>query len=141
MFKIPIPRILAWSSNAANNPVEAEYIISEKAPGVRLGSVWSQWPREEKLKLVRQIVDVENTLTTIPFPRHGCIYFKDDLRSLTGKSEDINVDSSDVESLSRFSIGPLTSAELWEDSRREMSLDRGPCKFSGFFFFIPRLCC
>ncbi|KAE8155282.1 phosphotransferase enzyme family protein [Aspergillus avenaceus] len=126
VLKVPVPRILAWSSDSANNPVEAEYIISEKAPGIRLGSVWGQWPREAKLKLIAQIVDMENRLTTIPFPRHGCIYFKDDLRSLTGKCEDINIDTSNAGSLSRFSIGPLTSAELWEDSRREMRLDRGP---------------
>lgn len=121
MFKIPVPRIVAWSSGATKNPVKAEYIISEKAPGIRLGSVWRQWPREMKLKLVTQIMDMENTLTTMQFPRHGCIYFKDDLRSLIGKSEDTNVDSSTaVEALNRFSIGPLASAELWEDSRREM---------------------
>lgn len=129
VFNIPVPRILAWSSDAASNPVGAEYIISEKAPGTRLGSVWGEWPREAKLKLVAQIVDMENKLTTISFPRHGCIYFKDDLRALTGKSEEgINVDSPDDASLSRFSIGPLTSAELWEGSRGGMKLDRGPCK-------------
>ncbi|KAH8434269.1 aminoglycoside phosphotransferase family protein [Aspergillus melleus] len=126
VLKIPVPRILAWSSDAANNPVEAEYIVSEKAPGIRLGSVWNQWPREAKLKVITQIVDMENTLTAVSFPKHGCIYFKDDLRSLTGKAEDINIDSSNAESLSRFSVGPLTSAELWEESIRELQLERGP---------------
>ncbi|PWY87091.1 hypothetical protein BO94DRAFT_492389 [Aspergillus sclerotioniger CBS 115572] len=123
VFKIPAPRVLAWSCDAENTPVEAEYIIAEKAPGVRLGSVWGQWPREAKLKLITQIVDMENTLTTVSFPRHGCIYFKDDLRSLTGKAEDIDGDS---ECLARYSIGLLTSAELWDHGRSEMTLDRGP---------------
>jgi hypothetical protein len=127
VLKIPVPRILAWSSDAANNPVEAEYIIEEKAPGVRLGSLWNQWPREVKLKLITQVVDIENTLATMTFPKHGCIYFKEDLRSLTGDAEDLNIDSAAPEALRRFSIGPLTSAELWTGTRRDMELDRGPC--------------
>lgn len=126
MFNIPVPRVLAWSSDAANSPVEAEYIITQKAPGVRLGSLWYQWPREAKLKLIRQVADLENTLTTIRFPRHGCIYFREDLRSLTGDAGDLNIDSA-PEAIRRFSIGPLTSAELWNGTRRDMELDRGPC--------------
>lgn len=114
--------------DAKNNPVEAEYILAEKAPGVRLGSIWGQWPREAKLKLIQQIVDLENTLTSISFPWHGSIYFKDDLRLLTGKSQGINVDSATIKSMSRFSIGPLTSAGLWNDNREKLALDRGPCK-------------
>lgn len=130
MLKFPVPKILAWSFDAASNPVKAEYIIAEKAPGVRLGSIWSQWPREAKLKLITQIVDLENTLTTLSFPSHGSIYFKDDLHLLTVKSGAINIESDAAESLSRFSIGPLTSAELWDNNRKEMELDRGPCKLT-----------
>ena len=77
--------------------VEAEYIMTEKAPkapGVRLGALWYQWPREVKLKLIRQVADLENTLTTIEFPRHGCVYFKEDFRSMTGDVEDLNIDSA-----------------------------------------------
>lgn len=125
MFNIAVTQVLAWSSDAAN-PVEAEYIITEKAPGVRLGSLWYQWPREAKLHLVRQVADLENTLATIRFPKHGCIYFKKDLGSLTGDAEDLNIDSA-PEAIRRFSIGPLTSAELWKGTRKDMRLDRGPC--------------
>lgn len=128
VFKIPVPRILAWSFDAADSPVEAEYIIAEKAPGIKLGSVWSQWTREAKLSLIRQVVDMENTLTTISFPRHGCIYFKDDLQLLAGEAENIYVESSTPQSLDRFSIGPLTFAELWDNGRKDMKLDRGPCE-------------
>lgn len=72
---------------------------------------------------------METRLTTIPFPKHGRIYFKDDLRALTGRCEGIDVDTSDTGLLGRFSIGPLISVELWEGSRGKMRLDRGPCKF------------
>lgn len=47
MFKTPLPRIFAWPFDAANDSVEAEYIIQEKAPGVEVGSLWHQWPREK----------------------------------------------------------------------------------------------
>ncbi|KAI9837816.1 MAG: hypothetical protein M1819_006750 [Sarea resinae] len=126
LFNVPVPRVLAWSSDAANNLVEAEYIIEEKAPGVRLGALWNQWPRELKLELIRQVVDIENILTTIPFPKHGCIYFKDDLRSLTGDAENLNIKSASTGALERFSIGPLVSTDLWTGTRGDMRLDRGP---------------
>ncbi|KAJ5175578.1 uncharacterized protein N7482_001455 [Penicillium canariense] len=112
----------------SNNLVEAEYIIEEKAPGVRLGSVWNRWPRQLKLQLITQVVDIENKLTTITFDKHGCIYFKEDLRSLVGKAEDIRTQTVGSDVLERFSLGPLTTNELWSGSRRNMNLDRGPWK-------------
>jgi hypothetical protein len=84
-----------------------------------------QWPQEIKLKLIRQVADIENTLANITFPKHGSIYFKEDLHSLTGDAEDLNVDST---TLKCFSIGPLTTAELWNNNRKDMELDRGPCE-------------
>ncbi|KZF21169.1 phosphotransferase enzyme family protein [Xylona heveae TC161] len=131
LFNIPVPRILAWSNDAANNPVEAAYILEEKAPGVRLRSVWDQWPRELKLQLITQVVDIENKLSTMTFDQQGCIYFREDLRSLIGKAEDIRINSVAPEALSRFSMGPLTANEFWKGDRREMELDRGPWRDPG----------
>ncbi|KAJ1709623.1 kinase-like domain-containing protein [Aspergillus flavus] len=126
MFKVPVSRILAWSANATNNPVGAEYIIQEKVQGVRLGSLWNQWPRKAKLDLIKQVVDMEIKLTTMVFPWHGCIYYKNDLLSLTGDAKALTVDSVAPEALEHFAIGPLTSAELWTGARKDMKLDRGP---------------
>lgn len=131
-----MPRILAWSSDATNNPVEAEYIIEEKTPGIRLGSLWSKWPRETKLKLIRQVVDIENKLTGITFPKHGSVYFKENLRSLTGNADDINLDST---IFGRFSIGPLTTSELWNGTRKYMGLDRGPCEYINILLFSVKM--
>ncbi|KAL2368629.1 hypothetical protein RJZ57_006990, partial [Blastomyces gilchristii] len=88
IFNIPVPRILAWSSDASN-PVGAEYIIEEKASGVRLGSLWNHWSRGPKLKIITQIAQIEDVLTSISFPKHGCIYFKEDLLALTGVAPDL----------------------------------------------------
>ncbi|OQE94820.1 hypothetical protein PENNAL_c0003G02277 [Penicillium nalgiovense] len=97
VLNVLVPRVLAWSFDAASSPVGAEYIIEEKAPGVRLGSVWSQWPRSSKLQLITQVVDVQNALTDATFDMHGCIYFKDDLRSLGEEPKETNIHSRIVE--------------------------------------------
>lgn len=69
MFKIRVPRVLAWSSDP-NNPVEAEYIIEEKATGVKLETICEKLPWERKLQLTVQVVDVENRLTNITLNSH-----------------------------------------------------------------------
>ncbi|OAX81715.1 hypothetical protein ACJ72_03935 [Emergomyces africanus] len=125
---VPIPRVLAWSSNSAN-PVGAEFVIEEKVPGTRLGSLWHQWPRPSKLRLIEQIVALEHVLTNIKFSKHGCLYFKEDLpQSSQEVNDSLLVDSSPMDSarLGRYAIGPLTCAELWSNGRENMDLDRGP---------------
>lgn len=128
MFDIPVPQILSWSSDGARNSIETENIIKEKVPGVRLGSVWNRWPRELKEQLITQVVDMENKLTNVCFDKQGCIYFKEDLRSLAGEAEDIYAHTIESDVFDRFCIGPLTINELWSGTRRDMKLDRGPCK-------------
>ncbi|KAJ6143525.1 Aminoglycoside phosphotransferase [Penicillium samsonianum] len=113
VLKLPVPRVLAWSFDAASNPVGAEYIIEEKAPGVRLGSVWNQWPRQSKLQLITQVIDIQNNLADVTFDMHGCIYFKDDLRSLGEEPKEVNIQSATTSVPDTFAIGPLTTGELW----------------------------
>ncbi|CAI7637029.1 unnamed protein product [Penicillium viridicatum] len=105
ILNVPVPQVLVWSCDATKNLVEAEFIIEEKAPGV---------------------VELKNTLTTITFDRQGCIYFKDDLSAFIGEAKGIRTDSAGA--LERYSIGPLTSNELWSGAKRDMDLDRGPWK-------------
>lgn len=77
---LPIPRTCT-SSLTSFNVVGAEYIIEQKACDTSLGSLWYQWPKETQIQLVSQIVDLEKKLTSISFPKHGCLYFKADLES------------------------------------------------------------
>lgn len=128
-FSIPIPRILSWSCDATDNPVQAEYIIEEKAPGVRLGPLWPSLEWKTKLAIVEQIVDFDCSLTSIQFQKLGCIYFKEDLQRFTGSSDAIPL-TSDRKNLvlDQYAMGPLTKAELWVNGREQMNLDRGPCK-------------
>jgi hypothetical protein len=48
---LPIPRIYSWSLEVYN-PVEAEYILEEKAPGQPLGEIWDKLSLEAQLDMV-----------------------------------------------------------------------------------------
>ncbi|KAF5863575.1 Phosphotransferase enzyme [Aspergillus alliaceus] len=80
VLDIPIPRVYAWSAETSN-PVGAEYIVEENATGQPLGKLWDTLPIPERLEVVNQIVAVEKKLASIPFPKHGCIYYESDLKS------------------------------------------------------------
>lgn len=131
---LPIPRIYSWSSEASN-PVGAEYILEEKAPGQPLGTIWDKLALEVKLDLVNQIVDIDKKFASISFPKHGYIYYEADLRASPFQYEllDLN-DSSKFDSFQNkqpplFAIGPSASPNHWEREKAKMKLDRGPCKF------------
>ncbi|KIM97540.1 hypothetical protein OIDMADRAFT_204366 [Oidiodendron maius Zn] len=126
VLNIPTPRIISWSADQ-NNPVGAEYILEEKAPGKPLGSLWYQWPMKDRLKLISQIVEIERQLTSTKFTQSGCIYFKGDI------PENMSIDCKLVShvplqssELDRFRLGPLTSSGLWRGDRAGMNMNRGP---------------
>lgn len=61
------------------------------------------------------------------------------LRSLAGESVDIQ--PLDPGPLERYSMGPSTALSLWEGIKKDMKLDRGPCKLSfGIFIVIANMC-
>ncbi|KAK2764409.1 hypothetical protein FQN54_009103 [Arachnomyces sp. PD_36] len=130
MFQIPVPRVLTWASDS-RNPVGAEYIIEEKASGVKLGSVWKQWPRGSKLKIITQIAEFEEQLASVSFQKHGAIYFKKDLQGqLADDANTLLIDPQASSNIDRFAMGPLACSELWQSGRESMELDRGPWKDS-----------
>jgi len=49
VFDVPTPHIIAWCADR-NNPVGAEYVPEERAPGGLLGSVWDPWPMDLNFK-------------------------------------------------------------------------------------------
>ncbi|KAH7408181.1 phosphotransferase enzyme family protein [Phaeosphaeria sp. MPI-PUGE-AT-0046c] len=129
IFDIPIPRVLAWSSDAANNPVQAEYILEEKIRGVRLGTLWYDLPWKTKLVIVDQVAQFDGSLSAVKFNSHGSIYFKEDLISLTRDAKPVQLSSSVQESThEQYAMGPLTTAELWSGARVQLNFDRGPWK-------------
>ncbi|KAM5454352.1 hypothetical protein MaudCBS49596_002370 [Microsporum audouinii] len=77
VLDIPTPRIIAWSADQSN-PVGAEYILEEKAPGTPLGMLWYQWKMKFRLEMIDQIIQIEGRLASTKFSKIGCIYFSDD---------------------------------------------------------------
>jgi hypothetical protein len=138
-LNLPVPRVFAYSADPLN-PVGADYIITDKARGTQLGSLWHQWSTESQLNFVAKLVDFETNMTSLSFGTHGCIYFKKDLerKGLPACDLDTRVISSDIKWLNtaatkEFAMGPLTEGILWEDERATVDLKRSPCKL----LFVP----
>ncbi|RDL42516.1 Uncharacterized protein BP5553_02495 [Venustampulla echinocandica] len=134
VLNIPTPRIISWSADR-NNPVGAEYILEEKAPGRPLGSLWCQWPMKFKLEIMEQIVEIEQRLASTKFVKSGCIYFRDDI------AEEMSSDNAIITSmpwnlslLKRFKLGPLVFSDPWRGDRTHMGMNRGP--YNGSLEFI-----
>ncbi|KAL3420351.1 hypothetical protein PVAG01_08850 [Phlyctema vagabunda] len=136
---IPSPRIIAWCADR-NNPVEAEYILEERAPGVPLGNLWYQWPMKFKLQMESQIVEMEQKLASTKFMKLGCIYFKGDIPDHLSNDPLSTVESHLQPSvLEQFTLGPLVSSGHWRDWRSVMNLHRGPCKtivYTSYFVIL-----
>lgn len=126
--------MLSWSCDPSN-PVGSEYIIMEKAKGTALGDVWYRLPGSSKHKFIRQVVDLEAKLVSVPFPAHGCIYYAQDLPTAYSKSQLLLCGDG----LKKFCIGPAVDPVLWSDGRAEMGLCWGPCEFLIFPNFIMAL--
>ncbi|KAK2821087.1 hypothetical protein FQN49_007724 [Arthroderma sp. PD_2] len=126
VLNIPAPRIIAWSADRGN-PVGAEYILEEKAPGKPLGMLWYQWPMKSRLKMIEQIVQIERQLASTKFLKSGCIYFRGDIPDDASNGSILASNSSFPSSiLERFTLGPLVSSDMWRGKRAKMSMNRGP---------------
>ncbi|KAK1147969.1 hypothetical protein N8T08_000485 [Aspergillus melleus] len=64
-----------WSSDISN-PVEAEYIIMGKAPGIQLYELWGEMAEIEKLELIKSLTQLERQFSGIEFPAYGGLYLR-----------------------------------------------------------------
>ncbi|KAL8650303.1 MAG: hypothetical protein Q9210_003899 [Variospora velana] len=125
VLNIPTTRIIAWSADR-NNPVRAEYILEEKAPGKPLGRLWQdwdKWPMKDRITMIEQIVEIERKLASTKFVKSGCIYFREDIPDSDALVTNPSLCSSILE---RFTLGPLVEKELWRGEKVSMDINRGP---------------
>ncbi|KAH8589643.1 hypothetical protein B0O99DRAFT_692372 [Bisporella sp. PMI_857] len=125
VLNIPAPRIIAWSADR-NNPVKAEYILEEKAPGQPLGRFWhdwEKWPTKDKIAMITQIVEIERKLASTKFVKSGCIYFREDIHNSEALATNLPLPPSILE---RYTLGPLVERELWRGEKASMDINRGP---------------
>ena len=123
---IPVPKVLAWSADTSN-PVGAEYIIMEKAPGIQLFKIWDDITELDRLNLIKGLIQFESQFSAIRFPAYGSLYFRD---STLKASERILLDTS-VDPNGLFCVGPACGL-AWTDGLSPADirpdLDAGPCE-------------
>jgi hypothetical protein len=119
--RVPVPKVLAWSSDASN-PVGVEYIIMEKAIGQQLFTTWSAMTIEDQFSLVEQLTQFEAELASLRFPANGSLYL---CESMTDNESWIALDE-DVDPSGQFCIGP--SCERAWSVRGRIHVNNGPCK-------------
>ncbi|PVH93339.1 hypothetical protein DM02DRAFT_721750 [Periconia macrospinosa] len=82
IVKIPFPiagppkYTTASESADATNPVGAEYIIMEKAPGTQLFNKWGDMSDLEQFRFVKEVGKVEGKTAGIRFPATGSLYLR-----------------------------------------------------------------
>jgi len=125
---VPVPRVLAWSSSPSN-PVEAEYILMEKATGTQLFQKWDDLDGDSRLSLIKQLTEIEHELASIHFPASGHLYLRESIL----KDSHILLNST-VDPTSHYAIA-RSCGRSWEIDQSKISsnlfqkLDPGPCMF------------
>ncbi|PGH23274.1 hypothetical protein AJ80_02690 [Polytolypa hystricis UAMH7299] len=69
-LNIPVPRVLAWSSDK-DQPVGVEHIIMEKAAGEELGKSWPSMDISDRLGLVSQLANIQAKISSVDFKYYG----------------------------------------------------------------------
>lgn len=125
---MPAPRVFAWSSRERENPVQAEYIVMEKMPGIELEKVWEDMTGRQKYEIVKQLVGFERSFTATRFTSFGSLYYAQDAPELTGNDLlCVNEDGTETK-CSEFAIGPTNNRMFFDEGRGTVDVDRGPCK-------------
>ena len=89
---IPVPRAIAWDSNA-DNDLGFEWILMDKVAGVELRSVWRRIPWERKLELVDELAGFIHQLHAHTVSAIGSLYFKSALESIQGGKNQEAIDA------------------------------------------------
>ncbi|KAK2740936.1 Phosphotransferase enzyme [Myotisia sp. PD_48] len=118
---LPVPKVLAWSSRASENPVGAEYVIMEKAPGTPLSEVWPLISDSEKSDIVRSFVNLDIKLLSHPLRGIGALYYPNDIPSTAQIPALPPKDYDD-----RWVLGPTNDQLFFLRGKGELTLDRGP---------------
>ncbi|QQK44025.1 Protein kinase-like domain [Penicillium digitatum] len=112
---VPVPKVLAYSPDQTN-AVGTEYLILEKLEGAPLSEQWLSLDTKTRVRILRQVVDLERRFMSIHFPASGSLYHRQDLddsQLFASVSDDIVV-------------GPTAQHEWWYRERASLAVDRGP---------------
>jgi hypothetical protein len=118
---IPVPKAVAYSCDQSN-PVGAEYLILEKVEGRPLSDRWFMMDNKTRVKVMRQVVDVETRFMALTLPASGSLYYR---RDLLPHSRAIPV-SPGPERPDQIVVGPTAQHAWWYGERASLETDRGP---------------
>ncbi|KKZ65692.1 hypothetical protein EMCG_01254 [[Emmonsia] crescens] len=117
---VPVPKVIGYS--AVKNDVGTEYLLLEKVEGIPLSDQWFTMDTKTRVKVMRQIVDVERRFMNIELPANGSLYYQRDLKP---GHHSIPVSESS-HTLDRIVLGPSAQYEWWYQERDLLEVDRGP---------------
>ena len=103
-------------------------MLMERVRGCQLSDVWDTVSETQRFGLVKSLVEIETRLAKTVFTKHGSICYKSIYPcggNIVGPSYS---SSSKQEATAKFAIGPTTERSFWENEKRELDIDRGPCK-------------
>lgn len=124
---IPVPQVYAYSP-VSDNAAKTEYIFMEFIRGRQLSEEWPELGEPDIASILRQVVQLESRMMSIPFPAGGSIYYTRDLEKMTGRPIIPLKDE-------RFCVGPDTRLHLWYGRRSQLDIDRGPRMSLSVFLF------
>ena len=109
------------------NTVGTEYMLMERVKGYQLSEVWDTMSEAQRFGLVKNLVEIETKLAKMEFTKHGSLYYKGTYPR-GGNIDPGELPSSKQGATAKFVIGPTTERSFWENEKRELDIDRGPCK-------------
>ena len=118
---VPVPKLYSYSASL-DNPAGVEYIIMEKASGIRIETKWLSMTKRERHTLASSFVEIEKKLFDFPFCSIGSIYFKHDLPPNLQAPMYSEQDSTSE----RFCIGPIADYMFSYGKRAGLDINRGP---------------
>ncbi|KAK2739589.1 hypothetical protein FQN57_006551 [Myotisia sp. PD_48] len=119
-YGIPAPKVLGYSTSDTN-PVGAEYLL-EKIDGNSLGDEWFTMNNKNRVKIMRQIVNLENQFMNIPFPASGSLYYQKDLGS------EFSIPLATQYTSDAIVVGPTAQFAWYYQERASLDIKRGPWK-------------
>jgi serine/threonine protein kinase len=119
---IPVPKVYSYSATP-ENVAGTEYLFMELVSGTNLGDIWHDLPEKARIRVVKNIVEMESRLFSLSFPASGSLFYTKDLPAGLNR---IDVPIADYARDARFCVGPDTRLGLWYGRRLDLQIDRGP---------------
>ncbi|KAJ6587357.1 protein kinase subdomain-containing protein PKL CAK Fmp29 [Mycena sp. CBHHK59/15] len=115
---LPVPEVYDYSPSS-DNAAKTEYVFMEFMRGTNLSDVWMELKEPDIVSVLRQLVQLESRMMSIPFPAGGSLYYTNDLEKVARRT---GIPLNDE----GFCVGPDVRLHMWYGRRSQLDMDRGP---------------